>query len=86
MMGELTKEELEKVHAAFPDATFFICYNISASSGRYGPSADWEQVKQALEKYPIAQWGMKKFGEYYDPIPVIENYPCIRINVMKLTN
>ena len=86
MMNELTKEELEKVHNTFPDATFLVSYNISASSGRYGPSVDWEQVRQELEKYPIARWRMKKFKEYSVPIPVIENYPCISVSVMKLTN
>ena len=85
-MGELTKEELEKVHATFPDATFFICYNISASSGRYGPSADWEQVRQALEKYPLAQWSEKKIDGFSDPIPVMTNYPNISVSIMKLTN
>ena len=79
-MYNLTKEQIEKIHGSFPEATFFVSMNTSASSSGGGQNYDYAEVVELLEKYPLSEWEIVDIAGL-GPFPVIKEYPCVSVSV-----
>lgn len=84
-MGSLKREEIEKLHIIFPDATFTMSLNSSTSSGFYGGDYRYDELLEWLNKYPITEYIIQDF-EGLGELPVIREYPSVSVHVLRLTN
>ena len=83
-MYNLTKDQIEKIHGAFPEATFSVFVSTSASSSWGGANYDYSKLIELLGKYPLSELEIVDIA-WLGPFPVIKQYPCVSVGVISLT-